>query len=425
MKIKTHKNAIYLFLFIAVFITLNRVTPTFAKFSNDYVTDNDIVGLDLNFDVKLSNIEEYEEIRVDSKSYEIYNINISNSTSQKTYYGVWYKMVSPKEITKEITIARLEDNRVSLNGELDAGEDKTVTIMIKNTSTDDIIINIGIASSESSIQDIEYLGGKHLITGTLKEIDYYYDNVGKKYISSNDSNTNFVIVDQMFLNPNQIETYTTNHTGVFRVEALGANINDQKGLYTSGTIKLEPTDKLYLYIGEKNKNTTDIRLASGDREDNTSSNSTIMKAGTSLETTYISGYTGTKNHNLDASLKDKCEGDSKDIICSYHQSGKIFHNTKVVENPNTNIIKDNEGNGIIKITPIVPTLEIPQIKVAVGFDYDTSKIKCIDNGTGCYIVKIQPESTKDLVVGTYNLNVIIMDDDGLIYRYTTPFEIVE
>ncbi len=432
MRRKTLKKIKYLFLFILIIITLYRVTPTFAKFSNDYVTDNDVVGLDLNFDVKLTNIEEYEELRIDSKSYEIFNINISNGTDQKVYYGIWYKMVLPKELTDDIIIARLEDNRVSLNGELDGNEEKTASIIIKNTSTEDIIVNIGVASSDTGIQDIEYLGGKYFITGSDTEVDYYYDEAGKKYISTIDSNVNFMLGSQVFNDPDTNSVYNIGHKGVYQVEAWGASMQSEKGLYGVGTVKLAPPDKLYLYVGRENQETTEIRLMDGEKDDITSINSTIMRVGHSIESSYISGYAGMITNYLDDKLKDKCKNNSEDVVCSYHPSGIIFKNiklldsTKEISSPDgKGKIYGNTGNGGIKITPIVPTLDIPKIQVSFGTVYDISGIKCIDNGSGCHIIKTKPDNTNNLPVGEHSMNIIVMDDDGITYRYTAKIQVVE
>ena len=60
-----------------------------------------------------------------------------------------------------------------MTGSIAFNEEKLSSIIIKNNTTNDIIINIGIASSEESAENIEYLGGKHLITGSENEVDYY------------------------------------------------------------------------------------------------------------------------------------------------------------------------------------------------------------------------------------------------------------
>ena len=157
-----------------------------------------------------------------------------------------------------------------------------------------------------------------------------------------------------------------------------------------------------------------------------------MKIGTKKEDVYISGYFGSISNKLDDSIKEKCQTGTEDIICSYHYSGKIFKNIMILDN-NTEIAlsketfneRENKEDGAIKITPIVPTVEINNTKITVGTNYDISNIKCIDNGSGCNFVKIQPNNTNELLVGKHKLKVIVIDDNGITYQYTTDLEVIE
>ena len=139
------------------------IQNTYAKFTSGYETGNDIANLNLSFDVKISNLEEYEEISVDANSYEVFNVNVKNSSSNTVYYGVWYMMASPKEKSSDIVIARSSDSTVNTSGSIVSSKDVTVTIVIKNNSSSNIKVNIGVVSSLKSTSDIEYLGGKKLI----------------------------------------------------------------------------------------------------------------------------------------------------------------------------------------------------------------------------------------------------------------------
>ncbi len=443
MNKKVSSKIIYLVLVSIILLSIWGVSPTFANFSNDYTTDNDIVGLQLNFDLKLSNIEEYEEIKIESNSYEIFNINILNSTENMIYYGVWYKMVQPNEINNNIIIARLEDNLVSMNGTLDSLEDKTVSVIIKNNSTNDIIVNVGVDSSEEGIKNIEYLGGKHLIVGSAKEVDYYYEEASKKYVSSIDNNTYFMTNSIYYDNIEEMQTFISNHLGSYKLEVWGAsNGLNNHGAYISGILKLKESNKLYFYIGQKKEkeekeqidSTTDIRLTPGTRDDAISLNSRILIAGTNKESSYVSGYQGYISQKAleDDDLKEKCTTGQEDIECSYHRSGMILKHIKIIDGTEEMDTFDgkskmigNNSNGYIKITPVVPTINVGELKIKMGEQLNISNEICQDNGNGCYLVRILPEDTKDLSIGHHTVSFMVSDDDGIVYRYLKNLEVQE
>ena len=430
------KRILYLLFLLGFFLSYLLVKPTFAKFSNDYVTDNDVVGLQLNFDLNISSFEEYEEIKVDANSYEVIDVNIKNNTSDILYYGVWYKMISPREVSQDILIGRLEDNFTSMSDEISSFEEKTASVIIKNNSGHDVVIGIGVSSSDTSIQDIEYLGGKRLITGSYKEVDYIYDDNLKKYVSSVDSNVYYYLNSSLFSNVSSLEKFTSNHVGSFLVEAWGAsNGDDDKGSYTSGVIKLDKNDSLYVSVGnhssvDVNDKFSDVRLVG---EDEGSLSSRIMIAGSKNNESYISGHLGSlASYFSDDDIKKKCEDNMLDITCSYHYSGVIFKHTKVINGDSEMSTFDgkdkmigNSGDGFVKITPVVPNIEIPTLKVKMGEQLDISSVRCLESLNGCHIVRVLPQDTSELSLGKYNASFMVSDDYGIVYRYNGEFEVVE
>lgn len=245
------------------------IVPTYAKFTSRYSTTDDIVGLSLSFDVKISNLEEYEEIKVDANSYQIFNVELHNNIGVRAYYGVWYKMVSPKEISDDMIIARLQSNEIPTSGDIDINEHKTVSIIIKNNSSESVRIHIGVAFSDTSVDTIEYLAGKKLISGSMEEADYYYDEATSKYISFQDSTIQFTPSTSKYSYTGDVQKFTADHLGVYQLEAWGAsggsmsgtgidsvgNSRDVityeggKGAYTSGIILLDKGTSLYVYVG--------------------------------------------------------------------------------------------------------------------------------------------------------------------------------
>ena len=174
------------FLLIIILIGIV-VLPTYAKFPSNYVTSNDVVGLNLSFDVGISNIEEYQEIKIPTGKTKIFNVKVSNSSGALAYYGVWYRMNTPNTKTQDITIARLGTTETTTSGSLNNNDNKTISVIIKNNTDSDIIVDIGVNSSTTSTTDIEYLSGKRLISGVS-----YVNNIKTLFASMND-NTYFKV----------------------------------------------------------------------------------------------------------------------------------------------------------------------------------------------------------------------------------------
>ena len=64
---------------------------TYAKFTSNYIIPDNIVGMSLIFDLNISDLEESKELNVAPNSTESFDIKVTNSSSSKAYYGVWYK----------------------------------------------------------------------------------------------------------------------------------------------------------------------------------------------------------------------------------------------------------------------------------------------------------------------------------------------
>lgn len=166
MKIISKKN-IYLLAVFVVSLLLVVIVPTYAKFPDSYVAENNMVGFVLSFDMSITNIEEYEEIVVEPNSSEKFNVKITNSLGHNANYGVWYRMVEPNDINDGIEIGKLSGTSVDTRGSIENGIDTTVALMIKNNTDQKIKIDVGVATSDTSTSDIEYLNGKKLINKTL------------------------------------------------------------------------------------------------------------------------------------------------------------------------------------------------------------------------------------------------------------------
>ena len=162
-------KSMYLIVFFIVVMLGFVIKPTFAKFVDGYVTSDDIVGFSLDFDVAITNIEQYEEIVLAEGENAKFNVNITNDTGALVYYGIWYKLVAPSEMPsgEVITIGKLDGTSVSTSGSINNGSEVTASIGIINDYQAGVKIYVGVASSVTGTSDIEYLNGKELISGVV------------------------------------------------------------------------------------------------------------------------------------------------------------------------------------------------------------------------------------------------------------------
>ena len=144
---------------------------TYAKFTSNYITSDNIVGMNLLFDLNISDIEEPKELNVAPNSTESFDIKVTNSSSSTAYYGVWYKMINPAKKSNDISVVRSADNTTTTSGSLLKNSNITVTIIVKNNTNSSIRLEVGVASSTTSVDKIEYLNGKNLITEVEKKPD--------------------------------------------------------------------------------------------------------------------------------------------------------------------------------------------------------------------------------------------------------------
>lgn len=425
---KVNKITIYLMALLVITLGGLSLKGTYAKFTSNYTTPDNIVGINLSFNLDISNIEEYEEIHIKPNSYEIFNVKLTNDSSETAYYGIWYKMVNPTFKTSDITIARNIENETATSGSILENSDITASIIIKNNTNSSVIVNIGVASSNKSIEDIEYLNGKVLINGTTSEVDFSYDSINKRYISYEEGNSNFTLSSLIYSYTGLSQTFTSDHTGVYQVEAWGAEIVNTKGEtlkygeYSRGNIILNNKEKVYLTIGSKSSTSTSNDIKNDDyigkrasyitKDDKISSltnenlNKILILASNSAQTSSDKfGYIGNELLHNKIMYCYNCQ-------INQDRSNLIFNTTNKSNTPTTNYAK--QGNGAIKITPIAPTVTITQ-SINPGEQIENNQLICNDNGSGCEIYKIQ--DTTKLDIGEHPIKVILKDSFGYTYKY--------
>ena len=198
-KFVTKKNMYLLALFIICLLGIV-IVPTYAKFGSSYETTDDVVGLSLDFDLSITNIEEYKQLLIPAGESETFNVEVTNNTGSIVYYGIWYRMVLPETLTDDISIGKLSSSSVTTSGSIDSSGVVTVPVAIVNNGTEAIKVDIGVASSDSSTSDIEYLEGKYLVNETVlsvNEVDVgsyvvYSGNNGCEGAACSGQNANYV-----------------------------------------------------------------------------------------------------------------------------------------------------------------------------------------------------------------------------------------
>ena len=223
---KKNKNMYILVLAIICFWGMF-IRPTYAKFSSNYTTDSDVVGLDFNFDVGISNIEEYQEIKISANNHRAFNVEITNNYDDSIYYGIWYKMIVPKEKDDSIKVARVNSTEVPTFGSIEKWGKVTASLVIINNSDEDIKVAIGVGSSVEGTSNIEYLGGKYLITeysnipinvnASSYIKDLYNDEENVKSVNIGDNKDN----PKLFLNTNQ--KILLDNNGEYRYYGIDTN----------------------------------------------------------------------------------------------------------------------------------------------------------------------------------------------------------
>ncbi len=139
----------YLLLLIVIGLFTLALYSTYAMFTMSIETD-DFVNLSASSLPTETQILEYERITINAKDTKIIDFNISNNTTSNLYYGAWYEMVEPTSINDNIIIAKYVDSESETFGSIDASSKKKVTLAVSNQTDSSIIINIGVAYSETN-----------------------------------------------------------------------------------------------------------------------------------------------------------------------------------------------------------------------------------------------------------------------------------
>lgn len=187
--LKKSKNIYLIFLGIVVLLGVV-IGTTYAKFPSSFVTSSDIVEINLGFDVSITSVQEYHEVTVEPVSVMRFNIQLTNNSSSKAYYGMWYDMIEPNVLPSDgsVEVGWITGTTGPTSGELAGNATTTASIAIVNNTQNKIKVYIGVNGSSVSTADIEYLDGKYLISDEVTDVAAR--DVTLTYISVDGDTTN-------------------------------------------------------------------------------------------------------------------------------------------------------------------------------------------------------------------------------------------
>ena len=155
----------YLLIIVVMGLIVLSLYSTYAMFTETIETD-EIINMNASVLPLESKIVEYEQITINGNEAKSIMVNISNSTESNLYYGVWYEMVNPTSINSNIEIAKLTSSTDSTQGQINVGIEKNVKIVIKNTGSSSITVNIGVGYSETNSLDLPI--NRYVITNEIQ-----------------------------------------------------------------------------------------------------------------------------------------------------------------------------------------------------------------------------------------------------------------
>lgn len=92
--------------------------------------------------------------------------------------------------------------------------------------------------------------------------------------------------------------------------------------------------------------------------------------------------------------------------------------------PDGNTETGHSGNGYVRITRLVPSIDTSSVSIALGTDTNLKDIvTCEDGGNGCKILFVSPNNTKQLTAGSHNAFYVLEDNSGTRYEYTKVINI--
>ena len=148
----------YLLIIIIVGILSLSMYSSFALFSLEKTTSNDIVTMKAANNIETNiNVYEYKTVTVDANSNLAVMVNVKNTTSDSIYYGVYYE-----NAPVGVRVTKIDWSENNTTGNISGNTTLPVELMIINDTNSSVTINIGVAGGSSN--ELGLPDGKILVT---------------------------------------------------------------------------------------------------------------------------------------------------------------------------------------------------------------------------------------------------------------------
>ena len=119
----------YLLILIIVGLIALSLYSTYAMFTAD-LNIGEIINLTASTLPTEGYTQEYEQIAIAANDSRTIDLNITNSTTNSLYYGIWYEMIEPNTINSDITIGVASDSANPTIGQIDSNATKKVSLCL-------------------------------------------------------------------------------------------------------------------------------------------------------------------------------------------------------------------------------------------------------------------------------------------------------
>ena len=278
----------YLILLIVVSLVSLGIYTTYALFTAS-TTINDVVGITATLDIGKS-MSEYEVVTVPAGETKLIELNVVNSYNGNIYYGAWYQIVKGNSDNIQIGLYT-ERNSNPGSGSLSSSSNINLLVGITNDNSTSVTLYIGVKGSLTN--ELNLGTNKILISDGFSEALLVTEEVLEAHKKTK---TDTVPVNKEFSATGAVQNVTLN-AGTYKLEVWGAQggsysttYTGGKGGYSYGTLTLNNTTNLYVYVGKQGSaHSTTTGGTSAGGFNGGGSAKTVAYSGT---TSYVTGGGG-------------------------------------------------------------------------------------------------------------------------------------